>query len=138
MTRSTNAFCQGLCGAESTSWIPGAIVLPWSELPLNIFEPRYLNMVSDALSSHRMIGMIQPDPNEKGNAGLCHTGCAGCITQYRETDDGRIEMVLTGVCRFDLGEELPTTSGYRPVIPRWSRFSNDYTDHEGLLGSVRP
>jgi len=116
--------------------LPGAIVLPWSELPLNIFEPRYLNMVSDALSSHRMIGMIQPDPNEKGNAGLCHTGCAGRITQYRETDDGRIEMVLTGVCRFDLGEELPTTRGYRLVIPQWSRFSNDYTDHEGMLGSM--
>ena len=116
--------------------LPGAIVLPWSELPLNIFEPRYLNMVSDALSSHRMIGMIQPDPNEKGNAGFCHTGCAGRITQYRETDDGRIEMVLTGVCRFDLGEELPTTRGYRLVIPQWSRFSNDYTDHEGMLGSM--
>ena len=116
--------------------LPGAIVLPWSELPLNIFEPRYLNMVSDALSSHRMIGMIQPDPNEKDNAGLCHTGCAGRITQYRETDDGRIEMVLTGVCRFDLGEELPTTRGYRLVIPQWSRFSNDYTDHEGMPGSM--
>ncbi len=116
--------------------LPGAIVLPGSELPLNIFEPRYLNMVSDALSSHRMIGMIQPDPDKKGTSGLCHTGCAGRITQYRETDDGRIEMVLTGVCRFDLGEELLTTRGYRLVIPQWSRFSNDYTDHTGKLDSM--
>ena len=116
--------------------LAGAVVLHGSELPLNIFEPRYLNMVSDALSSHRMIGMIQPDPNVKENAGLCHTGCAGRITQYRETEDGRVEMVLTGVCRFDLGEELPTTRGYRLVVPQWSRFSNDYTDHEGMLGSM--
>ena len=115
--------------------LPGAIVMPGSELPLNIFEPRYLNMVSDALSSHRMIGMVQPDPNAKGD-GLCHTGSAGRITQYRETDDGRIEMVLSGVCRFDLGEELPTTRGYRLVIPQWSRFSNDYTDHEDTLSSA--
>ncbi len=115
--------------------LPGAIVIPGSELPLNIFEPRYLNMVSDALGSHRMIGMVQPDPNAKGD-GLCHTGSAGRITQYRETDDGRIEMVLSGVCRFDLGEELPTTRGYRLVIPQWSRFSNDYTDHEDTLSSA--
>jgi len=117
--------------------LPGVIVMPGSELPLNIFEPRYLNMVSDALGSHRMIGMVQPDPNAKGDDGLCHTGCAGRITQYRETDDGRIEMLLTGVCRFDLGEELPTTRGYRLVIPLWSRFSNDYTDHEVMLSSAK-
>ena len=83
-----------------------AVVMPGSELPLNIFEPRYLNMVSDALSTHRMIGMIQPDPDARDEDGLCRTGCAGRITQYRETSDGRIEMVLSGVCRFDLGEEL--------------------------------
>ena len=115
--------------------LPGAIVMPGSELPLNIFEPRYLNMVSDALGSHRMIGMLQPDPNAKDD-GLCHTGSAGRITQYRETNDGRIEMVLSGVCRFDLGEELPTTRGYRLVIPQWSRFSDDYTDHEDTLSSA--
>jgi len=108
--------------------LPGAIVMPGSELPLNIFEPRYLNMVSDALSTHRMIGMIQPDSNARDAKMLCHTGCAGRITQYRETNDGRIEMVLSGVCRYDLGEELPTTRGYRLIVPDWSRFSDDYTD----------
>ena len=113
--------------------LPGAIVMPGSELPLNIFEPRYLNMVSDALSTHRMIGMIQPDSNARDASALCHTGCAGRITQYRETSDGRIEMVLSGVCRYDLGEELPTTRGYRLIVPNWSRFSDDYTDQEGQL-----
>ena len=111
----------------------GAIVMPGTELPLNIFEPRYLNMVSDALSTHRMIGMIQPDPNTRDATDLCHTGCAGRITQYRETHDGRIEMVLSGVCRYDLGEELPTTRGYRLIVPNWSRFSDDYADQEGQL-----
>jgi Lon protease-like protein len=113
--------------------LPGVIVMPGNELPLNIFEPRYLNMVSDALSTHRMIGMIQPDQDASHESALCHTGCAGRITQYRETNDGRIELILSGVCRFDLVEELPTTRGYRLIVPNWSRFSDDYADHEGLL-----
>ena len=113
--------------------LPGAIVMPGSELPLNIFEPRYLNMVSDALSTHHMIGMIQPDPNASDSQILCHTGCAGRITQYRETNDGRIEMVLSGVCRYDLGDELPTTRGYRLIVPDWSRFNEDYSNHEDQL-----
>jgi len=113
--------------------LPGAIVMPGSELPLNIFEPRYLNMVSDVLSTHRMIAMTQPDPNAREATEFCHTGCAGRITQYRETNDGRIEIVLSGVCRYDLGEELPTTRGYRLIVPNWSRFRDDYANQEGLL-----
>jgi len=113
--------------------LPGAIVMPGNELPLNIFEPRYLNMVSDALSTHRMIGMIQPAPDARDAGGLCQTGCAGRITQYRETSDGRIELVLSGVCRYDVGEELPTTRGYRLIVPDWSRFRDDYADHESKL-----
>lgn len=109
--------------------LAGAIVMPGAELPLNIFEPRYLNMINDAMSSHRMIGMIQPRPDAQ-DEGLCTTGCAGRITQYRETADGRIELVLTGVCRFDLGEELATTRGYRLVVPDWDRFAQDYTDDD--------
>jgi len=113
--------------------LAGTIVMPGNELPLNIFEPRYLNMVSDALGSHRMIGMIQPDPHAAGETDLYPTGCAGRITQYRETNDGRIEMILSGVCRYDIGEELPGTRGYRLVIPDWSRFADDYADHDGDL-----
>ncbi len=113
--------------------LSGAVVMPGSDLPLNIFEPRYLNMVSDALSTHRMIGMIQPDPDASDESELYHTGCAGRITQYRETSDGRIEMMLSGVCRYDLDEVLPTTRGYRLSVPNWSRFADDYAEHESKL-----
>jgi Lon protease-like protein len=82
-----------------------------------------------------MIGMIQPDSKTGDPGTLCHTGCAGRITQYRETRDGRIEILLSGVCRYDLGEELPTTRGYRLIVPDWSRFGDDYTDLEGQLRS---
>jgi hypothetical protein len=108
--------------------LPGAIVMPGNELPLNVFEPRYLNMVEDALGSHRLIGMIQPDPEAVTETQLYRTGCAGRITQYRETNDGRIELVLSGVCRYDLGEELSTTRGYRLIVPDWSRFAGDYSE----------
>ena len=113
--------------------LPGAILMPEAELPLNIFEPRYLNMINDAIASHRMIGMIQPDPNSEDESAVYRTGCAGRITQFRETSDCRIEMVLTGVCRFDIGEELPTTRGYRLIVPDWSRFADDYADNSGQL-----
>ena len=117
--------------------LSGAIVMPQSELPLNIFEPRYLNMINDVLGSHRMIGMIQPDPSARAEGATYRTGCAGRITQFRETADGRIELLLSGVCRFDLGEELPTTRGYRLIVPDWSRFADDYADHEDRLQGER-
>ena len=124
--------------------LPGAILMPGAELPLNIFEPRYLNMINDTIASHRMIGMIQPDPNGEGEEAVYRTGCAGRITQFRETNDCRIEMALTGVCRFDVVEELSTTRGYRLVVPDWSRFADDYVDnteqlqneHERLLNTL--
>ena len=113
--------------------LPGAILMPKSELPLNIFEPSYLNMINDALGGHRMIGMIQPDLGAKTEGAVYRTGCAGRITQFRETSDGRFELVLSGVCRFDLAEELSTTRGYRLIVPDWSRFACDYADNEALL-----
>ena len=113
--------------------LSGAIVLPGSELPLNIFETRYLNMVEDALASHRMFGMIQPDPDAAREDELCQTGCAGRITQYRETGDGRIEMILLGVCRFDIKQVLPTTRGYRLAVPDWTRFQGDYANQDDRL-----
>ena len=117
--------------------LPGAILMPQSELPLNIFEPRYLNMINDALGGHRLIGMIQPEPKAKAAEAVCRTGCAGRINQYRETNDGRIELVLSGVCRFDVGDELPTTRGYRLIVPDWTRFACDYVDHEDRLQGER-
>ena len=113
--------------------LPGAILMPSAELPLNIFEPRYLDMINDAIASHRMVGMIQPDPNAEGEDAVYRTGCAGRITQFRETSDCRIEMVLTGVCRFDVGAELSTTRGYRLIVPDWSRFADDYVDNTEQL-----
>jgi hypothetical protein len=113
--------------------LPGAILMPHSELPLNIFEPRYINMIDDALASHRLIGMIQPDPGQQDEDAVYLTGCAGRITQFRETVDGRYELVLSGLCRFDIDQELSTTRGYRLIGPDWSRFACDYADNEALL-----
>ena len=113
--------------------LPGAVLMPHAELPLNVFEPRYLNMVDDVLGSHRMIGMIQPDVDADSDEAICQVGCAGRITQFRETRDGRYEMVLSGVCRFEVNEELPTTRGYRLVAPGWSRFACDYDHPETRL-----
>ena len=133
---SANPFINAYASLPGTLPIfplPGAIVLPGAELPLNIFEPRYLNMIEDALGSHRLIGMIQPDPEADNDIDVCRTGCAGRISQFRETRDCRIEIALTGVCRFDVVEEMSTTRGYRMVVPDWSRFAGDYDDIGSLL-----
>src|SRR5438105_15598528 len=103
--------------------LPGVLLLPRGRLPLNIFEPRYLAMTSDALGGDRLIGMIQPsDPAVPGmNPPVYPVGCAGRITQFAETDDGRYLITLTGVSRFRIREELPLRSGYRrsgAAIPR--------------------
>ena len=125
--------------------LAGAVVMPGTDLPLNIFEPRYLSMVFDALGAHRMIGMVQPDAAAT-TAGepVYHTGCAGRITSFSETTDGRLLLVLTGVCRFDIQEELSAINGYRRVVPDWARFRADYKasdehiqDREELLRSLR-
>lgn len=101
--------------------LTGVLLLPRGHLPLNIFEPRYLAMVDDAMSSHRMIGMIQPQ--EDGT--LYKTGCAGRIFSYHETPDGRIEIILEGVCRFRIADELAQIKGYRRVRADWSGFAGD-------------
>ncbi len=105
--------------------LPGVVLLPGAKLPLNIFEPRYLNMVQDAMQGSHLIGMIQPS-QESESKSLCEVGCAGRITHYRETGDGRFEIVLTGVCRFQIISELPTVRGYRLVQPDWTQFAEDY------------
>ncbi|MCG8017500.1 MAG: LON peptidase substrate-binding domain-containing protein [Candidatus Thiodiazotropha sp. 'RUGA'] len=107
--------------------LAGAIVMPGAQLPLNIFEPRYINMIEDAMASHHLIGMVQPlEQPENSKNEVFNTGCSGRISYYNETPDGRIEIILTGVCRFDIGEELKTTRGYRLITPLWSRFESDY------------
>ena len=97
--------------------LSGALLLPRAQLPLNIFEPRYLQMITDAMSSERLVGMVQPDSDdaEKGdeNPSLYSVGCAGRITSYTEMPDGRFMATLTGVCRFRIANELSTTTPYR-------------------------
>lgn len=113
--------------------LPGVMLLPRARLPLNIFEPRYLAMVEDALKGDRNIGMIQPlDPASRAKAPpVYETGCAGRITSFSETDDGRYLITLTGVCRFHVLSELETVGGYRRVHPGWERFAGDLVEDPG-------
>ena len=98
--------------------LEGALLLPRGEMPLNIFEPRYLQMIDDAMRTHGIIGMVQPDDGETGTASsptLYGCGCAGRITAFGETGDGRYLLTLTGVARFRdrrgaRGRSRPTAS----------------------------
>lgn len=108
--------------------LAGALLMPQGQLPLNIFESRYLAMVQDAMAGERMIGMIQPrDPQDLAEKpDLYDVGCVGKITEHRETDDGRILIVLTGICRFKIVEELPTITRYRQVLANYARYRPDF------------
>lgn len=107
----------------------GVLLLPCGHLPLNIFEPRYIAMVDDALRSNRLIGMVQPKNinHETGpdDIDIFTTGCAGKITEFSETTDGRYLITLTGICRFNIKEELPLQNGYRKIRPHWTPFISD-------------
>ncbi len=115
----------------------GALLLPQGKLPLNIFEPRYLQMTQDAIAAERVIGMIQPENNEEPPA-IFGTGCMGRITSFSETDDGRLLITLSGMCRFNIIEELPLVNGYRRVVADCHRYRNDLsTDHEAEIPRER-
>lgn len=134
--KKLNPFMQDFIDLPTTLPIfplNNAVVLPGSHLPLNIFEPRYLNMLQDAMESHRLIGMIQPRADHS-EIGLHDIGCAARITRYEETIDGRLEISLTGLCRFQIHEEITTTRGYRLIVPAWEKFEIDY-DEESTLNS---
>ncbi|MEL7110016.1 MAG: LON peptidase substrate-binding domain-containing protein [Pseudomonadota bacterium] len=105
--------------------LSGVLLFPRWSLPLNIFEPRYLNMIDDAMSSTRLIGMIQSQGDDKAHPSLAATGCAGRITSYSETDDGRYLISLTGICRFGIHTELDVDSPYRRVRADWQAFAHD-------------
>ncbi len=113
--------------------LPGTVLLPRCRLPLNIFEPRYLAMTEAALGSGRIIGMVQPidagtdDPAPE----ICQTGCAGRISSFSETDDGRILLILTGLCRFNVVEELQVDTPYRQVRADWSPYRDDLESFGG-------
>src|ERR1035441_9807210 len=92
--------------------LTGVVLLPHAALPLNVFEPRYLALVDDALSGNRLIGLIQPTESEEAvlKPKLSDVGCAGRIVSYRETEDNRYLITLAGVCRFRVREEVPVLS----------------------------
>lgn len=93
--------------------LSGALLLPSGQLPLNVFEPRYLMMFDDALAHQRIIGMVQPSYSEQVHAELCPVGCLGRITSIAETGDGRYVTSLTGICRYRLVEEIQSGKPYR-------------------------
>lgn len=106
--------------------LDGALLLPGGQLPLNIFEPRYLNMFDDAMSGERIIGMVQTrNGGDAQRPNLAPVGCAGRVTSFAETSDGRYLVTLTGVCRFRVGEELPSRSPYRQVRADFACFEAD-------------
>ena len=129
--------------------LPGALLLPRGQMPLNIFEPRYLAMVDDALrDGHRLIGMIQPDAAHAGAANkpaLFKVGCVGRITQLAESGDGRYLIELTGVARFRIEQELPVKTEYRQCRVSYATFADDFVarkgeeavDREAVLGALR-
>ena len=126
--------------------LAGVLLLPGGRLPLNIFEPRYLEMTSEAMRGDRMIGMLQPEnPNDTAYEPVVYqTGCAGRITSFEETDDGRYVIILSGVIRFRIVRELiERNSQYRQVIVDWRPFAHDIespdesvVDRERLLPSL--
>ena len=105
----------------------GCLLLPGGNLPLNIFEPRYLAMVRDAMLTDRVIGMVQPrlDGDKRPAPELFRTGCAGRIGNFSETEDGRFLITLTGLCRFDIARELEVETPYRQVQPDYGRWRRD-------------
>lgn len=128
--------------------LAGALLLPRGELPLNIFEPRYLAMVDDALKGERVIGMIQPDTEARPQAAgpaLFSVGCAGRITEFCETGDGRYLITLTGIARFKVVEEVAASTPYRqcradftPFLVDFSpRAGEDQVDRDGVLRTLR-
>ena len=127
--------------------LAGAFLLPRGQMPLNIFEPRYVTMIDDALRAERVIGMIQPDPEGglKAAPEIYKVGCAGRITQFAETGDGRYLITLVGIARFRVEDELPATTPYRQCRVSFEPFAADFlarageeeVDRRGVLKALR-
>lgn len=126
--------------------LSGVLLLPRGQLPLNIFEPRYLNMVDDAMAGDRVIGMLQPSGGPARLPGLSAIGCAGRITSFNETSDGRYLITLTGIARFRVAAELPVKTPYRQVRAAFDAWADDLVappagegalDRESLLDALK-
>jgi Lon protease-like protein len=128
--------------------LQGALLLPGGRLPLNIFEPRYLAMVEDALGAGRLLGMVLPDPafpRIGGRSTIYRTGCLGRIASFSETEDGRYLITLLGLLRYDVREELPDhPAGYRRVRADFTPYLDDAdpmrdgVDRAALLAALWP
>ena len=139
--------------------LSGAMLLPWGRLPLNIFEPRYLNLVLDSLKTGRMFGMIQPDYERgekkpdpdakivtlKEEPHLYQVGCVGRVSSFEETEDGRLLITLKGLSRFRMREEVAGTKGYRKLHVSYDEFKDDMEtptkfdlDRDGLIERLKP
>jgi len=127
--------------------LPAALLLPRADMPLNIFEPRYMAMVDWALAGDRVIGMIQPGDGDgpcEAGVGLCGIGCAGRITSFAETGDGRYLITLTGIARFHVTEEIASDSAFRLCRISAAAFADDFTsadegsvDRDAVLRTFR-
>ncbi|WP_455373676.1 LON peptidase substrate-binding domain-containing protein [Limibacillus halophilus] len=130
--------------------LAGALLLPRAQLPLNIFEPRYLAMVDFALKGERMIGMILPREDvtgiTMGGSPVYPLGCAGRIVSFAETDDGRYLITLKGLIRFDVKDELPIEQGFRRVTADFAPYradleqpevEEDFFDRQRLLANLK-
>ncbi len=137
---------------EVASTIPvfpltGALLLPGGQMPLNIFEPRYLQMIDDAIKNDKLIGMIQPDLKNSSEDGACpklsNIGCVGRLTAFQESGDGRYLISLAGICRFKLVEELMVNTLYRQCLiePMACDLEKDNSmsdvDREAVLAAFR-
>ena len=107
--------------------LTGVLLLPRAALPLNVFEPRYLEMIDDALKSNRLVGIIQPVESEDTvlRPKLSQVGCAGKIISWRETEDNRYLITMAGLCRFKVKEEISALSAYRQVACDFAPFAGD-------------
>jgi uncharacterized protein len=115
--------------------LPGALLLPRGQMPLNIFEQRYLAMIDDTLrDGHRLIGMIQPDVShsrDEAHPKLFRVGCVGRITQLAESGDGRYILELTGITRFKVVEEKTVLTAYRQCKVDYFPYLDDFTARKG-------
>ena len=126
--------------------LSGAVVFPRAQLPLHIFEPRYLAMVKDVLAGGRTIGMVQPreDAAEQLEPTVYRVGCAGRLTSFQELDNGRNLITLTGLCRFEVDDEMDRMTPYRLFQVRYDNYAQDMSadghdeiDRKALLEAVR-
>jgi Lon protease-like protein len=113
----------------------GVLLLPTGRLPLSVFESRYLAMTDDALKSDRLIGIIQPKTqnlNSEKIPIIYSTGCAGRITAFSETDDGRYLITLSGIARFNVNQEIDSMRGYRRIVPDWEPYESDFLESDEI------